>query len=138
MADGLASKEASLCSFFILILSVIIVMLSLFTKETPNDYGTATGWTLYPPLSNSNYHVGKSVDLIIIAIILACISSVITTSNFISTITARKDSRIRLIGMLLIDWALLISSLLLILTMPVLVSAVILLLLDRRFNTAFY
>ncbi len=40
--------------------------------------------------------------------------------------------------MLLIDCALLISSLLLILTMPVLVSAVILLLLDRRFNTAFY
>ncbi len=76
--------------------------------------------------------------LIIIAIILACISSVITASNFISTIIARKDSRIRLIGMLLISWALLISSLLLILTMPVLVSAVILLLLDRRFNTAFY
>ncbi|PIM96197.1 cytochrome c oxidase subunit 1 [Candidatus Hodgkinia cicadicola] len=138
ISNGLASREASLCSFFLLVLSATLAVLSLFTKGTPTDYGAATGWTLYPPLSNSNFHTGKSVDLIIAAIIFACISSVISASNFISTIIAKKDSRIRLIKMSLIVWGQLISSFLLILTMPVLVSAVIMLFLDRRFNAVFY
>ncbi len=138
MSDDLASKGANLCSFFILMLSGLIVIISLFTKGTLKDYGAATGWTLYPPLSNANYHAGRSVDLIIFAIILACVSSVITSSNFISTIITKKDKRVRLVKMSLIAWALLISSLLLIITMPVLVSAVTMLFLDRRYNTVFY
>ncbi|PIM95831.1 cbb3-type cytochrome c oxidase subunit I [Candidatus Hodgkinia cicadicola] len=138
MSNGLASKAASLCSFFILVLSGLIAVASMLTKGTLNDYGSATGWTLYPPLSNANYHAGKSVDLVIFAIILACISSVITSSNFISTIITKKDRRVRLVKMSLIAWALLISSLLLIIIMPVLISAVTMLFLDRRYNTVFY
>ncbi len=138
MSNDLASKEANLCSFFILLLSALIAIISLFTKGTLKDYGSATGWTLYPPLSNADYHAGRSVDLVIFAIILACISSVITSSNFISTIITKKDRRIRLVKMSLIAWALLISSLLLIIIMPVLVSAVTMLFLDRRYNTVFY
>ncbi|KON71426.1 cytochrome c oxidase subunit 1 [Candidatus Hodgkinia cicadicola] len=138
MSDDLASKKANLCSFFILMISGLIALTSLFTKGTLKDYGSATGWTLYPPLSNANYHAGRSVDLVIFAIVLACISSVINSSNFISTIITKKDRRVRLVRMSLIAWALLISSLLLIITMPVLVSAVTMLFLDRRFNTVFY
>ncbi|PIM95468.1 cytochrome c oxidase subunit 1 [Candidatus Hodgkinia cicadicola] len=138
MSDDLASKGANLCSFFILMISGLIALISLFTKGTLKDYGSATGWTLYPPLSNANYHAGRSVDLVIFAIVLACISSVINSSNFISTIITKKDRRVRLVRMSLIAWALLISSLLLIITMPVLVSAVTMLFLDRRFNTVFY
>ena len=92
--------------FHYIVINVIAVSythLDVYKRQgTLSDYGSATGWTLYPPLSNANYHAGRSVDLVIFAIILACISSVITSSNFISTIITKKDRRVRLIKMSLI------------------------------------
>ncbi|MFP3039907.1 MAG: cbb3-type cytochrome c oxidase subunit I, partial [Candidatus Hodgkinia cicadicola] len=125
-------------SFLILVISFILTFVSLITKGTTNDHGMATGWTLYPPLSNINYHPGISVDIAIIAIILACVSSVINAANIITTIVAKRDNKVKISDMSLFVWAELISAILLIITMPVLISAVTMLLFDRRLGTIFY
>ncbi len=86
----------------ILILSFAFALMSLIVKGHVNDYGAATGWTLYPPLSNSNYHNGKSVNFIIIAMLLACVSSMITAINFIATIICKRTEKLGMIELSLL------------------------------------
>ncbi|ATW05897.1 Cytochrome c oxidase subunit 1 [Candidatus Hodgkinia cicadicola] len=134
---SMAFPKMGVTSLALLILSLIYAVLSLLTKGTPTEYGAATGWTLYPPLSNRTYHAGKSVNLIIKAIYLACISSLLNATNFISTIISQTKPR-KLTSMPLFTWSILISSALLVLTLPVLISAITMLYTDRILNTAFY
>jgi cytochrome c oxidase subunit 1 len=48
--------------------------------------GAGTGWTIYPPLSDTPYHIGSKVDLVILSLHLAGISSLIGSINIIVTI----------------------------------------------------
>ncbi|XXM90178.1 cbb3-type cytochrome c oxidase subunit I [Candidatus Hodgkinia cicadicola] len=124
-------------SLALIIVSLTYAVLSLLTKGTPTEYGAGTGWTLYPPLSNATYHTGKAVDRVIKAVYFACASSLLGAINFVSTITnkARTDG---LSQISLFAWAILISSVLLVLTLPVLISAITMLYTDRKLSTVFY
>ncbi|XXN13831.1 MAG: cbb3-type cytochrome c oxidase subunit I [Candidatus Hodgkinia cicadicola] len=133
----MAFPKAGILSLALLVLSLIQAVLSLVTKGTPTEYGAGTGWTLYPPLSNATYHTGKSVDHIIKAVYLACASSLISATNFITTILTRTKQH-KLTQIPLFAWAILISSVLLVLTLPVLTSALTMLYTDRTLNTVFY
>ncbi|AUG33939.1 Cytochrome c oxidase subunit 1 [Candidatus Hodgkinia cicadicola] len=134
---SMAFPKMGVTSLALLILSLIHTVLSLLTKGTPTEHGAATGWTLYPPLSNRTYHAGKSVNCIIKAIWLACISSLLNAANFISTIISQTKPR-KLTRTPLFAWSILISSVLLVLTLPVLISATTMLYTDRMLNTVFY
>ena len=48
--------------------------------------GAGTGWTLYPPLSDIQFHDGMAVDMAIFAVHLAGASSILGAANFITTI----------------------------------------------------
>ncbi|AUG34131.1 Cytochrome c oxidase subunit 1 [Candidatus Hodgkinia cicadicola] len=134
---SMAFPKMGATSLALLILSLIHTVLSLLTKGTPTEHGAATGWTLYPPLSNRTYHAGKSVNYIINAICLACVSSLLNAANFISTIISQTQPR-KLTRIPLFAWSVLISSVLLVLTLPVLISAITMLYTDRILNTVFY
>ncbi|XXM93357.1 MAG: cbb3-type cytochrome c oxidase subunit I [Candidatus Hodgkinia cicadicola] len=134
---AMAFPKLGVASLALLVLSLAYAVLSLLTKGTPTEYGAATGWTLYPPLSNITHHAGKSVDHVIKAVYLACAASLLSATNFISTITS-KTKLSALSQMPLFVWAILISSTLLVLTLPVLTSAITMLYTDRVLNTVFY
>ncbi|AUG91345.1 Cytochrome c oxidase subunit 1 [Candidatus Hodgkinia cicadicola] len=134
---SMAFPKMGVTSLALLILSLVYAMLSLLAKGTPTEYGAATGWTLYPPLSNRTYHAGKSVNYIINAVCLACVSSLLSAINFITTIITRTKPR-ALTRIPLFAWSILISSILLALTLPVLMSAITMLYADRVLNTVFY
>ena len=61
-------------SFWLLPPSLILLTISLFSG------GVGTGWTLYPPLSDTPYHMGSSVDLAILSLHIAGISSLMGDS----------------------------------------------------------
>ncbi|AHL30931.1 MAG: Cytochrome c oxidase subunit 1 [Candidatus Hodgkinia cicadicola] len=134
---SMAFPKMGVTSLALLILSLVYAMLSLLAKGTPTEYGAATGWTLYPPLSNWTYHAGKSVNYVINAVCLACISSLLSAINFITTIITQTKPR-TLTRIPLFAWSILISSILLVLTLPVLMSAITMLYADRVLNTVFY
>ncbi len=137
-SNDLAYPQAGSYSFLILLTSALFTATALFVKGSGSDRGPATGWTLYPPLSNSYYHSGKAVDFVVIAIVLACISSAITAANFIATIIIKKHNTLKLTELSLFVWAELISSILLIMAMPALISAISMLYTDRNCMTVFY
>lgn len=92
----------------------------------------------YPPLSGVQSHSGPSVDLAIFALHLSGISSLLGANNFITTILNMRTPGIKLHKLVLFGWAIVVTAVLLLLSLPVLASAITMVLTDRNFNTAFF
>lgn len=103
-----------------------------FTTES----GRATAWTLYPPLSSKTGHPAHRIDILILIVhVLAC-SRIISRINFVRTVIIYKISELRDIRVFI--WGILTSSILLILSLPVLAAGVTLLLFERNFNRRYF
>nr|AEG67036.1 cytochrome c oxidase subunit I [Ceratosolen solmsi] len=100
------------------------------------DSGAGTGWTMYPPLSSKPYHNGISVDLMIFSLHLGGISSIMGAINMIATIYNMKI--MPMLQMPLFVWSILVTSVLILLAMPVFAGGLTMLLFDRNFNTSFF
>ncbi|MFP3018935.1 MAG: cbb3-type cytochrome c oxidase subunit I [Candidatus Hodgkinia cicadicola] len=136
--EALAFPKVGVVAFWSFLTSLVIALSSLIAWGTTTERGIATGWTLYPPLSSKIYHNGPAVDLAIISICLTCVSSLLTAFNFAVTTLCFRNVKVKLTKMPLLAWGLLISSLLLMITMPVLIVSLVMLLLDRNLGTVFY
>lgn len=98
--------------------------------------GRGVGWTFYPPLSSSEFS-GLGSDFLLFSLHLAGVSRVLSSLNFICTIY---------FGMMEFDsgrhsvlvWAYLFTSILLILSLPVLAAGITMLLFDRNFDSSFF
>jgi len=132
-ANDMAFARINNLSFWLLIPSFFFICASSIS-----DLGSGTGWTMYPPLSDITYHPGLSVDLSIFALHLAGISSIGGSINYILTIYNMRSERMSFMKMPLFIWATLITSFLLVASLPVLAVALTLLLSDRHFNSSFF
>uniref|UniRef100_UPI002551ECC6 cytochrome c oxidase subunit I n=1 Tax=Delias berinda TaxID=1678301 RepID=UPI002551ECC6 len=112
--------------------------LTLLISSSIVENGVGTGWTVYPPLSSNIAHSGSSVDLAIFSLHLAGISSILGAINFITTIINMRINNMSFDQMPLFVWAVGITALLLLLSLPILAGAITMLLTDRNLNTSFF
>lgn len=132
-APDMAFPRLNNISFWLIIPAFLLLLASVFV-----DVGAGTGWTIYPPLSATLGHAGMSVDLAIFALHLAGASSILGAANFITTIFNMRAPGMTLHKMPLFVWAMLVTSFLLVLAVPVLGGAITMLLTDRNFGTTFF
>jgi cytochrome c oxidase subunit 1 len=136
-ARDMASGFLNMLSYWMFALSSIIMLISLFVESGP----AMSGWTVYPPLSAlpqavSGSGLGMTLWLVSMTIFIA--SSLIGSLNYIVTIINLRTQGMTMTRMPLTIWAFFVTAILGVLSFPVLLSAALLLTMDRLMGTSFY
>nr|YP_009504430.1 cytochrome c oxidase subunit I [Gyrodactylus nyanzae]AWW03131.1 cytochrome c oxidase subunit I [Gyrodactylus nyanzae] len=100
--------------------------------------GSGTGWTFYPPLSSVMYSGNLGTDFLLFSLHLSGISSIFSSLNFICTIISAWGVTVNIKDTSILIWSYLFTSILLILSLPVLAAGITMLLFDRNFNSSFF
>lgn len=116
-------------------LYLLINAVHIFFVAVLMDGTACMGWTMYPPIS---YHQSGVMDLTIIGLHSAGISSLVLAINSLLTTFQSKPARIALLQIPLLLWSTATANFLLIIALPVLAAGITMLLLDRTSNTAFF
>jgi len=136
-ARDMASGFINMLSYWFFFLSSIIMLSSLFVEGGP----ASAGWTIYPPLSALPKAIpgsGMGMTLWLVSMTLFIASSLMGGLNYVVTIMNLRTKGMKMTRMPLTMWAILLTAVLGILSFPVLLSAALLLLLDRSLGTSFY
>ena len=136
-ARDMASGLLNMISFWLFFLSSAIMLTSLFAEAGP----AAAGWTVYPPLSalpqaQPGSGMGMTLWLVSMAIFIA--SSLLGSLNYIVTVLNLRTKGMTMTRMPLTIWAFFVTAIIGVVSFPVLLSASLLLLMDRSFGTSFF
>ena len=136
-ARDMASGFLNMLSYWFFFVSSVIMFFSLFLETGP----ASGGWTIYPPLSALPQAIpgsGAGMTWWLISMALFIVSSLLGSLNYIVTILNLRTKGMSMTRMPLTIWAFLITAIIGVLSFPVLLSAVLLLIMDRTMGTAFY
>ncbi|MEP5256374.1 MULTISPECIES: cytochrome c oxidase subunit I [Winogradskyella] len=136
-ARDMASGFLNMVSYWLFFISCIIMVSSLFVEAGP----AAAGWTIYPPLSalpmaSGGSGMGMTLWLISMAIFIA--SSLIGSLNYIVTVINLRTKGMSMTRLPLTIWAFFVTAIIGVVSFPVLLSAALLLIMDRSFGTSFF
>jgi cytochrome c oxidase subunit I len=136
-APDMAFPVLNMLSFWTTFVAYVVMLAAFFVQGGAPLHG----WTGYPPLSavqSAGPGEGLGADLWITSIAIFCIASLMGALNFITTTLDLRAKGMTLMRMPLTVWSWFITAILGLLAFGVLLSAGILLLMDRNLGTSFY
>jgi cytochrome c oxidase subunit 1 len=135
-ARDMAFPKLNMLSFWVSASAGVIMMSAFWVPGGP----AAAGWTSYAPLSAVPIYTGVDwgQNLWCISIIVLGVGSLMGSINYITTIINMRTKGMTFFRMPLVIWSLFITAILLLLALPVLTTALALLLFDRMGGTHFF
>lgn len=130
-ARDMAFPKLNALAFWMIPPAGIVMALSLFLKSPPQ-----AGWTSYPPLSLMTGKWGEGTW--IFCLLVLGTSSILGAINFFTTIIKMRVPSMTFNRMPLFCWAMLATSVMILIGTPVLAGALILLAFDLIAGTAFF
>jgi cytochrome c oxidase subunit I len=112
--------------------------LTAFSGFLTASGAAAFGWTGYAPLSNATWSPGTGSNLWIMGLIMSGTSGILGALNFIATTFTMRAPGMTMFRLPIFTWNILVMSLLIMLTFPVLTSALAMLFIDRTLGGAFF
>jgi cytochrome c oxidase subunit I len=135
-ADDMAFPRLNMASFWLAVPAGVLILASFFV---PGGAANA-GWTGYAPLSTtaeySGVHTGQQIWAL--SLILLGFSSLAGSVNYITTIINMRAPGLGWFRLPLTTWSLFITSILILLAIPVLTGALILMYFDQTIGSSFY
>ena len=136
-ARDMASGFLNMLSYWMFFLSSVIMVISLFVEAGPAN----AGWTIYPPLSAlpqaiTGSGAGMTLWLVSMAIFIA--SSLLGSLNYIVTVLNLRTKGMSMTRLPLTVWSFLLTAIIGVVSFPVLLSAALMLIMDRSFGTSFF
>lgn len=136
-ARDMASGFLNMVSYWLFFLSSVVMVISLFVESGP----ASAGWTIYPPLSAlpqaiSGSGAGMTLWLVSMAIFIA--ASLLGSLNYVVTVINLRTKGMSMTRLPLTVWAFFITAIIGIISFPVLLSAALMLIMDRSFGTSFF
>jgi len=136
-ARDMASGFLNMVSYWLFFVSCVIMIASFFVEMGP----AAAGWTIYPPLSalpmaQPGSGTGMTLWLVSMAIFIA--SSLLGSLNYIVTVLNLRTRGMSMTRLPLTIWAFFVTAVIGVISFPVLLSAALMLIMDRSFGTSFF
>ena len=136
-ARDMASGFLNMVAYWLFFVSTVIMVISIFVEACL----AAAGWTIYPPLSSLELAqpgsgLGMTLWLVSMAFFIA--SSLLGSLNYIVTVLNLRTKGMSLTRMPLTIWAFFVTAIIGVISFPVLLSAALLLIMDRSFGTSFF
>src|SRR3981081_2873452 len=132
-ARDMAFPRVNALGFWLIPVSIILFYSGFFAGGALD-----AGWTGVAPLTEKAYSRSLGTDFWTISIIVWCISGILASTNFLTTIVALRAPGMRLTRLPLFVWAQISTSILLLAVGAPLAGALTLLEFDRQFGTNFF
>ena len=132
-ARDVAFPRLNAFSLWVFVFGSILLNVSWLTGEAPNG-----GWFGYAPNSEKLYNPGLGMTYWVVGLNVIGIASIAAALNFIVTILNMRAPGMSLFKMPIFVWMTLITSVLIVLALPILTVALIQLQTDRLYGTNFF
>ena len=106
--------------------------LTLVAGFLTSDGPAATGWTLYPPLSQGAYTPTIGTDLVLLGLALTGFSGIFTAVNVVTTVFTMRAPGMTMFRLPVFTWNMVVVSLLVLTAFPILTAASAMLFVDRN------
>jgi len=126
----------NMLSFWVYLLSVIVLLASFFAPDGP----TGAGWTLYPPQAISPGTPGRDwgIVLMLVSLGIFIVAATMGGLNYVTTVLQARTEGMTLLRMPLTVWGIFTATILALLAFPALFVSAIMMLLDRTLGTSFF
>ena len=126
----------NMLSFWVYLLSVLVLMASFFVPGGP----TGAGWTLYPPQAilagTPGYDWG--IILMLVSLLIFIVAATMGGLNYVTTVLQARTDGMTLLRMPLTVWGIFVATILALLAFPALFVSGVMMLLDKTLGTSFF
>ncbi|WP_106400370.1 aa3-type cytochrome oxidase subunit I [Actinocorallia populi] len=133
-APDVAFPRLNTLSYYLFLFGGLLVLAGFLTPGG----AAAFGWTGYTPLSDGAHSPGVGGDLWIMGLVLSGAGTILTSVNLVTTVVWMRAPGMVMFRVPIFTWNVLFTSLMVLLSFPVLTAALLVLFADRRLGAHVY